>query len=191
MRTDIPEDWDDEPTFDESPAAVDFEVDPLLIQSSETDGSDPDTTELDTPGDAVPDPVLDNALVEFVDRVNARDFDGLGELLADEVESAFLGGFSRAAVLEGLEDLLFRHPDLAVTRGDLGPTPVAASWILDSDTGHYRLAGFFTLELADDTDGLVGRLDYVDEPPEEGLVVEVPEDSERQEWEDWSAHDEN
>jgi len=207
MLNDIPDDWDDEAPNDDSPE-VDFEVDPLVIheetedeeldvESDEDEAIDLEEAEepgelLETaiPEDVTPDPDVDNAVVEFVDLVNARDMDGLVELLAPDVECVFLSETSQAGVIDGLSDLIFRHPDLVVTRGDLGPTPVVATWLLDADADHYRFSGMFTFELSDDGEGTIGRLDYVEEVPDEDLVVEVPEDCERPEWEDWSAQDE-
>jgi hypothetical protein len=184
MLNDIPDDWDDEASNDDSPE-VDFEVDPVVIHEETED------EELDEDSDEeTPDPDVDNAVVEFVDLVNARDMDGLVELLAPDVECVFLGETSQAGVIDGLSDLIFRHPDLVVTRGDLGPTPVVATWLLDADADHYRFSGMFTFELSDDGEGTISRLDYVEEIPDEDLVVEVPEDCERPEWEDWSAQDE-
>jgi len=205
MPTDIPHDWDYRAPNDDSPE-VDFEVDPLVIHEEVEDeefqvdfdedealdedegiGDLPDTG---VPAATAPDPDVDNAVVEFVDLVNARDMDGLAELLAPDAECAFLGETSQSGVIDGLSDLIFRHPDLVVTRGDLGPTPVAAVWLLDADADHYRFSGMFTFELSEDGEGTIDRLDYVEELPDEDLVVEVPDDSERPEWEDWSAQDE-
>lgn len=194
MPTEIPDDdWDETETEsvaeDESPA-FDLDVDPVVIRDDSPDEPRDEATGGSDMASTALDPDLDNVLVEFVELVNARDMDGLAELLAPEAEAAFLGELSPTGLIDGLGDLIFRHPDLVVTRGDLGPEPIAAVWLLDADADHYRFAGMFTLELSDVANGMIGRIDYVEEPPDGDLVVEVPDDSERPEWEDWSAQDE-
>jgi hypothetical protein len=187
MRQDIPDDWDEDRLIETDTRGVDFDVDPLTIHEEGEDT--PDDDEVDDV--APPDPDIANLIVEFVDVVNARDMDSLAELLAPDAEATFLGGMSQAGVVTGLEELIFRYPDLVLTRGDLGSTPIAAVWILDADTDHYRFVGMFTVDLSDDYEGTIGRLDYVEEPPEDDLVVEVPEDSERSEWDEWATLEEN
>lgn len=189
MRHDIPEDWDEDPLIETDAADVDFDVDPLTIHEEGEDT--PDDEEIDAV--EPPDPDLANLIVEFVEVVNARDMDSLAELLAPDAEATFLGGMSQAGVVEGLEDLIFRYPDLVLTRGDLGSTPIAAVWILDADTDRYRFVGMFTVDLSDgdDDESRIGRLDYVEEPPEDDLVLEVPDDSERSEWDEWGTLEES
>jgi hypothetical protein len=186
MRQDIPDDWDEDEPVETDTIDVDFDVDPLTIHE------EGENTPLDDEVDvAPPDPDLANLIVEFVEVVNARDLDSLAELLAPDAEATFLGGMSQASVVTGLEELIFRYPDLVLTRGDLGSTPIAAVWILDADTDRYRFVGMFTVDLSDDYDGTISRLDYVEEPPEDDLVVEVPEDSERSEWDEWATLEES
>ena len=184
MPVDIPEDWDDAGS-DTDTAEVDFDVDPVVIHAEAEDPQEGDTASVEAP-----DPDLDNLIVEFVDLFNARDMDSLADLLAADAESSFLHESSRTGVVDGLEDLIFRRPDIVTTRGDLGTAPVAAVWFLDADTDRYRLCGYFAIELADDEPPLIGRIDLVEEIPDDDLVVETPDDSERPEWEDWSAQDE-
>ena len=186
MRQDILDDWDEDRPIETETLAVDFDVDPLTIHAEGEDYPGDDEVDL-----APPDPDLANLIVEFVDVVNARDMDSLAELLAPDAEATFLGGMSQAGVVTGLEELIFRYPDLVLTRGDLGSTPIAAVWILDADTDRYRFVGMFTVDLSDDYDGTISRLDYVEEAPEEDLVIEVPEDSERSEWDEWATLEES
>ena len=182
MPTELPEDWDDAGTETDSPD-VDFEVDPVVIRSDEPATND------DAPS-VPPDPDLDSLVVEFVDLFNARDMDALAELLAADAEADFLHESSGSGVVDGLSELIFRRPDVVTTRGDLGAVPVAAVWYLDADTGHYRLCGYFDFDLAESDAPLIGRIDLIEELPEDDLVVERPDDSERAEWEDWSVLDE-
>ena len=185
MPVDIPDDWDDAGS-DTDPAEVDFEVDPVVIHDESDDEAD--ATD-DGPSEG-PDPDLDNLVVEFVDLFNARDMEALAELFSADAEARFLHEASRPGVIEGIEDLVFRHPDVVTTRGDLGTDPVAAAWLLDADADHYRLCGYFAFDIADDEIPLIGRIELVEELPDDSLVVETPDDSERPEWEDWTAQDE-
>lgn len=192
MRIDIPEDWDDTGPEEQDPE-FDIGVDPLVIDDdlAETDGDlladgfDSDRLDItvaeNSPTEADTD--LENALVEFVDRFNARDMEGLTELFAPEATFDLTDSVTPGS----LDELFLRHPDLILTRGELDLAPVAAAWILDGDTDHYRLCGLVFLET---DEGLIERVVFVDEAPEGDLVVEAPEDSERPEWEDWSAQDE-
>lgn len=160
---------------DDDPAPVDGAVD------------DPESVPIDPGGP----PGLDATVDAFVELITARDLDGLCELLAPEVEAPFLDESSPAGVCEGLGDLLLRYPDLIVTRGDLGPQPIAAAWLFDQDQQRYDLMGYFDVEVVDADPERIERLDFVEEPddPDE-LSVEVPERTELSEWEDWTIQDE-
>ncbi|HSJ26761.1 MAG TPA: nuclear transport factor 2 family protein [Acidimicrobiia bacterium] len=189
MATEIPHDWDDTAGEPEPPVVsptddgLDVREDRAAVDEEELD-----VTIVTAPLDA-PDADLDNVIVEFVDLVNARDLDSLSELLAPDVDADFLGTGAREHVVEALHDLTLRQPDLVVTRGDRGTTPLVAAWLLDADADEYRFAGVFEIELADD-EPLIGRLVYIEEPPVDDLVLELPDVSERPEWEDWAAQDE-
>lgn len=209
-RKDILEGWDEpEPLFDQEPSVLDLDQMVRARPESEMDlagmpefESDVDASDLDEDSpssweEAAPEPesdpdgsALDNALVEFVDLFNARDFDELAGMLADECEAGFLGEASRDGVVDGLNDLLLRYPSLILTRGDLGKQPIAVAWVFDPGDNRYDTMGYFVPAL-DDSD-LVAGLEYFDEMPEsEDLVVEEPEDVELPEWEEWSAYDED
>ena len=133
---------------------------------------------------------LEDLLDEFVELVNARDLDGLGEVLNPDVVADFLDSTSRFGVIDELSELVLRNSSLTLTRGELDLEPVAALWVLDQEKGVYDLVGFLTFEMSDSGD-LIQRMDYVDElPGVEELVVETPESLEIPEWEVWSAYDE-
>jgi hypothetical protein len=135
---------------------------------------------------------LDNAIDELVDVLNGRDLDGLGELLAATAEASFLGESSRDGVVDGFNDLFLRYPTLLVTRGEAGPDPIVAVWIFDRVADRFDPFGYMTFETSDDEEGLIQRVEYIDELPDsEDLLVETPERSELQEWEDWSELDED
>lgn len=145
--------------------------------------------------DRLPPPIegteLEDLLDEFVELMNARDLDGLAEVLKPDVVADFLDSTSRFGVIDELGELVLRNSSLTLTRGELDLEPVAALWVLDQDKGVYDLVGFLTFEMSDSGD-LIQRMDYVDElPGVEDLVVETPESLEIPEWEVWSAYDEH
>jgi hypothetical protein len=180
---------DDEPAPVSQEPVIDFEADPIDIRE-ENEDSPPFT--FDEPDRRIENADLDNALDEFVDLVNARDLDGLIELLAPDVEADFLREFSRDGVIAGFNDLFLRYPSLLVTRGDLGSQPIVAVWIFDREADRFDPLGYMTLELGESAQDLIRRVDYTEELPDsEDLVVEAPERSELSEWEDWSELDED
>lgn len=129
---------------------------------------------------------MDNVLIEFVELVNARDLDGLAELLAVDATAGSLRGTSRDGVLDGLGDFWAANPTLMVTRGDVGPEPVAVAWLFDPDQARYCFSGYFSIELDDCDEPRVRRLDFTEELPEwPELVTESPDVAERPEWQTW------
>lgn len=209
-REDILEGWDEsEPLFGREPSVLDLddmvrarpetEMDRAGMHEFEPDVDEADLDE-DSPSsleEAAPEndsdldgSDLDSALVEFVDLFNARDFDDLAEMLADEIEADFLGEDSSQGVVDGLNDLLLRYPSLVLTRGDLDQEPIAVAWVFDPDDNRYDTMGYFVLVL--DESDLVNGLEYFDELPDsEDLVVEEPEDVDLPEWDEWSSYDES
>jgi hypothetical protein len=133
---------------------------------------------------------LDDALVGFVDAFNARDWEGVSDLLAEDVTSQFFQATNAEDLVEGTTDLMSRYPTLVVTRGDLGHEPVAAAWLLDQDLNRYGLVGYFRIELDESDEPLIGNLEYVEEVPDNPeAVLEPPEVAEIAEWEDWNLAD--
>lgn len=192
VQIEVPADWDDTGPEPDDPK-FDPDVDPLTIDDdlAETDddlladGFDSDhldATAREQPPTTV-DVDLENAIVEFVERFNARDMEGLTELLTPEATF----DLTESATPGSIDELVLRHPDLIFTRGELELSPVAAARILDADTDHYQLCGLLFLETDEE---LIERVVFVDEVPAGDLVVETPYDSDRPEWEDWSAQDE-
>lgn len=135
------------------------------------------------------DPDLENLVVAFVETLTARDFDGLGELLADDVEANLLSAHDREDAVAALEELVERHPSLLLTRGEKGDEPVAAAWVADSETGDYDLLGIVRFGVTDGTEPSIERLD-LEEPDGDDLLLEEPEAEEVAEWEDWRLTDE-
>lgn len=135
---------------------------------------------------------LDNVLDEFVDVVNARDLEGLDQLLAPEAEAGFLGEFSESGVLDGFNDLFLRYPSLMVTRGDIGVEPIVVAWLFNQEADRFDPVGYFTLEVSDSEETQILRVEYGEELPDsDQLVVETPARSDLQEWDDWSEHEED
>jgi len=130
---------DDEPAPVSQEPVIDFEVDPIDIREVNENG--PPFT-FGEPDWRIANADLDNALDEFVDLVNARDLDGLTELLASDVEADFLGEFSRDGVIAVFNDLFLRCPSLLVTRGDLGSRPMVAVWIFDREDDRFDPLGY-------------------------------------------------
>jgi hypothetical protein len=186
VGTDLPTDWDDTGPAPDFPS-FDFEVDPVVLHEEDEQAMFGTADDEPLP---ITDPELDNAVVEFVDLLNARDIDALAELFAADAEASSLGEASAEGIIDALAAMVWREPDLVVTRGDMGIIPVAPAWILDPDTDRYQLAGLFKFELSDQAEGMIGRLEYVGEDTLEDAVFEVPDDSERAEWEDRSTQDE-
>ncbi|MFO7548290.1 MAG: hypothetical protein R6X29_05385 [Acidimicrobiia bacterium] len=149
----------------------------------------PEGTDPAKRGDEV-DPEFQNLVVAFVECLTARDFEGIEELLADEVEANLLSTHDREATVQGLEDLVERYPSLVLTRGEIGEEPVAGAWVSDSDTGAYDLVGIMRFGATDGREARLDRIDLVEIDESEDLVLERPEPEELAEWEDWSITDE-
>jgi hypothetical protein len=187
---DIPD--EESPGATEEEPVIDFESDGIDVRgeaeanhSSSDFFSDDQTRRIDNAE-------LDNILDEVVDVLNGRDLDGLSELLASDAEAGFLGGSSRDGVVNGFNGLFLRYPTLLVTRGESGSDPIVAVWIFDREADRFDPFGYMTFETSDNEEGLLQRIEYIDELPDsEDLVVETPERSELGEWEDWSELDED
>ncbi len=131
------------------------------------------------------DPAAESALVEFVERFNARDVEGIEELLAPDAEADLLSARGREDLVEGLLELWERYPSLLLTRGEVGDEPVAAAWIADSERSDFDLLGILRFEC---TDGLIDRFELTETPAD--AVLERPDLTELNEWEDWRIVDE-
>ena len=136
------------------------------------------------------DPAGEAAVDEFVDYFNARDLDGIVELVDPEVTSGFFGTSGSADLIQGLSELLLDYPGIILTRGEVGPEPVAVAWIPTNNHSYSRM-GYFAFAFNDDDDGgaLVEHIEYNDVADEEGLLAEEPDAAEMAEWEDWDEWD--
>lgn len=185
-------DMDEElhPTTPEPEQTIDYDTDQVGVRD---ESAEAETLDDGDPGDEarlLDNADLDNVLDEFVDMLNGRDLDGLSDLMAPDAESDFLGGTSRESVVDGLNDLFLRNPNLLATRGDLGSEPIVALWVCDFEGDRFDLSGYATLDVDDSEDALITGITFVDDISEtEDLVVETPDRAELPEWEDWTELD--
>ncbi|MDP8957885.1 MAG: hypothetical protein M3N51_01500 [Actinomycetota bacterium] len=139
----------------------------------------------------IPDAGAENVLQAFIDYFNARDLEGVTELLSEEVSSDFFDASTSEDMLEGMSDFLLRHPTVVLTRGELGQEPVVVAWAADLEDEEYHSLGYFTFTFTDGEDGAsIDHISYVDRPDDTGeLLAEQPEPDEIAEWEDWNDWD--
>lgn len=171
--------------------AIDLTVDPVDVRG---DGGEnvlsADRLLSGQPHTQIVNAVLDDVVDEMVDLLNARDMDGLGELMAPTARATFLSEESGPGVIDGLNDLTWRFPSLLATRGDLGTMPIVALWLFDGDADRFDPLGYLVLGIADDDEALIDSIDYVDEfGGDEELVIESPERTDLSEWDDWTELD--
>lgn len=134
-------------------------------------------------------------LDELVDYFNARDLDGLAELLDAEVSAPFFGGTGRDIVMQGLGELVLGFPGIIATRGELGDEPVVVAWIPGEHrsyqrTGYFRFT-FLDGDVVDDGEMFVEHIDYSDEIDDGSLLVEEPDPADLAEWESWDEWEGN
>lgn len=175
--------------FDRGPS-LDEET---IVEILEEDEVDPPAAPMsDDPAHRIAAADLDNSLDEFVDAFNARDLELLAELIAPDVEADLVGASSRDEALGGFDDLILRNPTLLLSRGDLGPEPIAVAWVFDLDTDDFRALGYVTVDLDDSTESLIQRIVYVDELPDtDELVMETPDRDDLSEWVEWVEQDDD
>jgi hypothetical protein len=138
----------------------------------------------DSRAEQMADAALENASDEFVDLLNARDLDGIADLVTAEVTSDLFDGVGGDGTVEGFAGVLRRYPQLVATRGEDGNQPIVALWIPD-EQDRYRLMGHLELSTEDE---LIDRITYVDTPGSD-LLLEEPDPDEMAEWQDWKEWD--
>jgi hypothetical protein len=196
MTSQNPEDYPDAgTTSSQYEPDIDLVNDPVTeVGEEDTAASGPEEALAPTGEPSPTDPPIpsysvdrDNSLVGFVEAFNARDWEEVSDLLAEDVTSDFFQATTAEDLIEGMIDLMLRYPTLMVTRGDLGHDPVAAAWLLDQDLERYGLVGYFRIELDDNEEPLIANLEYIEEVPNTpDAVFEPPEGTEIDEWEDWN-----
>ena len=126
---------------------------------------------------------------ELVDFFNARDLEGIRELLDVEVSAPFFGGTGADLTMQGIGELVLAYPGIVSTRGELGDEPVLVAWI-PGETHIYRRMGYFRFTFADgDENGeeLIEHIDYSDEIDDGTLLAEQPDPADMAEGEDWQT----
>ena len=158
---------------------------------SDTYGLHLDAPDADLLGEDLDGGLRDNTAADLLDAVagkfNARDLDGLLELMAPDVETPGVLVDDATNLPEAVESLWQRRPACLLTRGVADNTDVGVLWDHDGQQW-WRIAA---VHLADITDGVVGVLEISDdqalldqataEPP---AVDEVTEGTTWHEWED-------
>jgi len=129
-------------------------------------------------------PQAENYRDTLVEVFNARDLDGVGELLGEEITSDVFDGVGVEAALQGLSNLWLRYPRLVASRGECNDDCVIALWLPD-EGGKFRSVGFLALTIEDDG---IEHVTYIDDDDAD-LVAEPPDESELAEWFDWAEWD--
>lgn len=169
----------DAETGDETPTRAEIDLTELRVDGDDTepeDGADEDTREAG-------DPALADLVAAFVERFNARDLDGLVELLARDLEAPGLGE-DRGGLVRAIEDLWDRDPTCLLTSAWLEDQPVALLW--ESGDGRWWRNAVLVFEAEGDT--LLGLVELVDDPAAVDAAESVEPEREFEEgarWEEW------
>ncbi|HEX9889422.1 MAG TPA: nuclear transport factor 2 family protein [Nitriliruptorales bacterium] len=120
----------------------------------------------------------------FCEAFNARDLDGLFDLLADDCETPGLGN-DCDNFAEAVEDLWERRPTSLLTRGELEGEPVAVLWEVGDTGAWWRVAPVLFDAVEDGQAGVVELSD--DNDTLDAIIAEVPEDDldEGSRWSEW------
>lgn len=150
--------------------------DPSVVDQEEPDD---DGLETDHDGDGLAD-VID----AFSEAFNARDLDGLLDLVSEDCETPGLGG-DLDGFAEEIEDLWDRRPTSLLTRGVLDDLDVGVMWEIGDDGSWWRVAPVFF----DDPDGgRIGVIEFGEDQDTLDGVEADPPDAEFEEgarWRDW------
>lgn len=128
---------------------------------------------------------LVNCLDAIVETFNARDLDGLLELVAEDCELPGLAGSDREGFAATLEDLWERRPTCLLTRGEFEDEPVGVLWELADGDTWWSIA---TVHVAEPNEGDVGLVEFVDDAATLDRVVAQPPDGDLDEgmrWREW------
>jgi hypothetical protein len=147
---------------------------------------DPETDLLDDDLDAgLRDDVEADAIDAIADAFNARDLDGLLDILARDGEAPGLLGYDVDNLPQAIEDLWQRRPSVCLTRGSAATEHVGVLWEHDG-RAWWRLAA---VHVDDVRDGHVGVLEFSDDPTLlEHVNTPTPDDDleEGSRWAEWA-----
>ncbi|GGI02638.1 hypothetical protein [Egicoccus halophilus] len=133
----------------------------------------------------VPDDSALEALEQLAEAFNARDLDGVLEVVARDGEAPGLLGWDRDNLPDAVEDLWTRRPSALLTRGSTTEGDVGVLWEHDG-AQWWRLA---VVHVADVQEGCVGVLEFSEDTALlEQVECEVPdgEFEEGARWSEWS-----
>lgn len=178
----------------------DDRADPLTADPTRdgvtTDGygfhlDDPDGDLLDDDLDAgLRDDAEADAIDAIAERFNARDLDGLLEVLAPDAEAPGLLGYDLDNLGDAVEDLWQRRPTACLVRGRAELEYVGVLWEHDGSTW-WRVAAVHVDDVAD---GRIGVLEFSDDPALlEQVEVDAPDDELEQgtRWREWDEGDDS
>lgn len=174
---------------DDEVSVITFEVAPDVVAPGEygfhlDDPDDEGDEEHDRP--TSDDSVLADALDVVAEAFNARDMDGLLDVLASDGEAPGLLSYERGDLPAAIQDLWQRRPTCCLTRGHVDDEHVGVLWEHDG-SNWWQLA---VVHVDDVVDGTVGVLEFGDDPALlEQVVAEAP-DGELEEGSLWSEWEE-
>lgn len=140
--------------------AIDMSDPSLHIEDEEPEPAAGLTTEeilLELEG---PDPDLADCIDAFNESFNARDLEGVLELVDEDCEFPGLGN-DIDNFPEAIEDLWERRPSCTLTRAEHDRTPLAVMWELGDGEAWWRVA---TVHFDDAADGHLGVIEFTDDP---------------------------
>lgn len=175
----------DEPDVDEDTTGDDAVLDPDDYGIHVDDpGSDLLDDDLDV---GLRDDGLATALDGLAEVFNARDLEGLMQVVAPDGEAPGLLGYDRANVPDAIEDLWQRRPTCCLTRGYHADTHVGVLWEHDG-SAWWRVA---SVHVADVQEGLIGVIEFADDPALlEQLEADPPDPDDLDEGARWTEWDE-
>ena len=145
---------------------------------------DPDGEGVDRPDPPTPGDVRADALDVVAEAFNARDMDGLLEVVAMDGEAPGLLSYDRGDLPAAIQDLWQRRPTCCLGRGQVDDEPVGVLWEHDGD----RWWEVAVVHVDDVDDGVVGVLAFGDDPSLLERVEAEPPDGELEEgsrWVEW------